>query len=38
MAYQSLNPYDGKIFKTYDELTDEQLETAVEAAHQCFDS
>ena len=38
MAYQSLNPYDGKILKTFEELTDEQLETAVHAAEQCFET
>lgn len=38
MAYQSLNPYDGRIFKTFEELTDKQLETAVHAAEQCFDA
>ena len=28
MAYQSVNPYDGKILKTFEELSDKQLETA----------
>ena len=28
MAYQSVNPYDGKILKTFEELSDEQLEAA----------
>ena len=37
MSYQSLNPYDGKILETFEELTDEQLETAVHAAAQCFE-
>ena len=36
MAYQSLNPYDGRILKTFEELTDQQLEAAVHAAEQCF--
>ena len=36
MAYQSLNPYDGKVLKTFEELTDKQLETAVHAAEQSF--
>jgi hypothetical protein len=27
MTYQSINPYDGKILKTFEELTDKQLET-----------
>jgi succinate-semialdehyde dehydrogenase / glutarate-semialdehyde dehydrogenase len=38
MAYQSLNPYDGRILKTFEELTDKQLETAVHAAEQCFET
>ena len=32
MAYQSVNPYDGKLLKTFDELTDTQLETALATA------
>ncbi|MEN6407202.1 MAG: NAD-dependent succinate-semialdehyde dehydrogenase [Thermoguttaceae bacterium] len=36
MAYQSINPYDGKILKTFDELTNKQLETAIETAATCF--
>jgi succinate-semialdehyde dehydrogenase/glutarate-semialdehyde dehydrogenase len=35
MAYQSLNPYDGKIYKTFKELTDDQLETAIQTAERC---
>jgi len=38
MAYQSVNPYDGKILKTFEELTDEQLECALETAATCFES
>ena len=38
MAYQSLNPYDGKILKTFEELTDQQLEAAVHVAAQCFET
>jgi succinate-semialdehyde dehydrogenase/glutarate-semialdehyde dehydrogenase len=38
MAYQSVNPYDGKILKTFEELTDKQLETALETAATCFES
>ena len=38
MAYQSLNPYDGKILKTFEELTDKQLESAVHTAVQCFET
>jgi succinate-semialdehyde dehydrogenase/glutarate-semialdehyde dehydrogenase len=35
-AYQSVNPYDGKILKTFEELTDTQLETAIKTAEKCF--
>jgi succinate-semialdehyde dehydrogenase / glutarate-semialdehyde dehydrogenase len=38
MAYQSVNPYDGKILKTFEELTDKQLEGALETAATCFES
>jgi succinate-semialdehyde dehydrogenase/glutarate-semialdehyde dehydrogenase len=38
MAYQSVNPYDGKILKTFEELTDNQLETALEKAAACFET
>ena len=37
-AYQSVNPYDGKTFKTFDELTDAQLETAIQTAAKCFET
>jgi succinate-semialdehyde dehydrogenase/glutarate-semialdehyde dehydrogenase len=36
MAYQSINPYDGKILKTFKELTDKQLEQAIRTAATCF--
>jgi succinate-semialdehyde dehydrogenase/glutarate-semialdehyde dehydrogenase len=38
MSYQSVNPYDGKILKTFEELTDKQLETALETAATCFET
>ena len=38
MAYQSINPFDGKVLKTFDELTDQQLETSLENAESCFKS
>jgi succinate-semialdehyde dehydrogenase/glutarate-semialdehyde dehydrogenase len=38
MAYQSVNPYDGKILKTFEELTDQQLDTALENAAACFEN
>ena len=36
MAYQSVNPYDGAILKTFEELTDAQLEEKLAAAEACF--
>jgi succinate-semialdehyde dehydrogenase/glutarate-semialdehyde dehydrogenase len=38
MAYRSVNPYDGKILKTFEELTDKQLEMALATAATCFES
>jgi succinate-semialdehyde dehydrogenase/glutarate-semialdehyde dehydrogenase len=38
MAYQSVNPYDGKTLKTFEELTDNQLEMALEKAAACFET
>ena len=38
MSYQSVNPYDGKIFKTFAEMTDQQLETALATAAACFET
>ena len=38
MTYQSVNPYDGKTLKTFDELTDQQLESALESAENCFET
>jgi succinate-semialdehyde dehydrogenase/glutarate-semialdehyde dehydrogenase len=38
MAYQSVNPYDGKILKTFEELTDKQLEKALATAATCFET
>ena len=38
MSYQSINPYDGNILKTFEELTDKQLETALETAATCFET
>jgi succinate-semialdehyde dehydrogenase/glutarate-semialdehyde dehydrogenase len=36
MAYQSVNPYDGKLLQTFEEFTAEQLETALATAETCF--
>lgn len=37
MAYQSTNPYTGEVVKTFDEIDDEQLETKLKAAQDCFE-
>jgi len=36
MSYRSINPSNGKILQTFEELTDKQLESAVETAESCF--
>lgn len=36
MAYSSVNPFDGKLLKTFDQLTDEQLEEKLVAAENCY--
>ena len=38
MAYQSTNPYDGKVVKSFDEITDAQLEDKLKTASNCFES
>lgn len=38
MTYQSVNPYDGKLARTFEEFTDQQLETTLQTATTCFDS
>ncbi len=38
MAYQSINPSDGKVLKTFEEFTDPQLETALTTAATCFET
>ncbi|MFJ2990763.1 NAD-dependent succinate-semialdehyde dehydrogenase [Collimonas sp. NPDC087041] len=37
MSYQSINPYDGKTLKTFEEISDKQLETAIATAAACFE-
>ena len=37
MAYQSVNPYDGRLLHTFAEQSDEQLEAALAAAAACFE-
>jgi succinate-semialdehyde dehydrogenase/glutarate-semialdehyde dehydrogenase len=36
MSYQSINPFDGKTLKTFDTLSDSQLETKLASAASCF--
>ena len=38
MTYQSVNPYDGKTLETFKELTDKQLDKALETAAACFET
>lgn len=38
MTYQSINPYDGKTLKKFEEFTEEQLETALQTAAKCFET
>lgn len=38
MAYQSVNPYDGKVVKTFEAMSDSGLEAAIVAAQTCFES
>jgi succinate-semialdehyde dehydrogenase / glutarate-semialdehyde dehydrogenase len=38
MAYQSLNPATGKLLKTFEELSDRELEEKLVAAAKCFET
>ena len=38
MTYQSVSPVDGKILETFEELTDKQLDKALETAATCFET
>ncbi len=37
-AYQSVNPYDGKVVKTFETLTDKQLEAKLALAARCYET
>jgi succinate-semialdehyde dehydrogenase/glutarate-semialdehyde dehydrogenase len=37
MAYRSTNPYTNKVEKSFDELSDAQLQVKLQAAQDCFD-
>jgi succinate-semialdehyde dehydrogenase/glutarate-semialdehyde dehydrogenase len=36
MAYESVNPFDGKSVKKFETLTDEQLESKIKTATACY--
>ena len=36
MAYISTNPFDGKVLKRFDEISDDQLEKHIATAHSCY--
>ena len=38
MAYESVNPFDGKSVKKFDELTDAQLEARIAKATSCYET
>jgi len=38
MAYQSINPYDGKLLHKFEVISDQQLEANLVAAQTCFDA
>ena len=38
MEYQSVNPYDGKLLKKFENLTDKELETRIATAEKCFET
>jgi succinate-semialdehyde dehydrogenase/glutarate-semialdehyde dehydrogenase len=38
MGYQSINPYDGKVLKSFPTIIDTQLETAVATAATCYET
>jgi succinate-semialdehyde dehydrogenase/glutarate-semialdehyde dehydrogenase len=37
MSYQSVNPYNGKLLKTFEHLSDKQLDSALATAAACFE-
>jgi len=38
MTYRSVNPFDGSVLETFDEIDDDQLERALQTADRCFGS
>src|SRR5664279_4890477 len=37
MSYQSVNPYNGKLLKTFESISDKQIEAALQGAAVCFE-
>jgi succinate-semialdehyde dehydrogenase/glutarate-semialdehyde dehydrogenase len=38
MAYQSTNPYNGKVLQTFEEISDARLEESLQCAADCFEN
>lgn len=38
MSYQSINPYNGELVKSFNEQTDQQFDTAITTAATCFET
>lgn len=38
MTYQSINPYNGEVLKSFDDISDRQLETALATASTGFET
>jgi len=38
MSYQSINPFNGELVKSFDDHTDQQLETSIATAQTCFET
>jgi len=38
MTYQSVNPFNGKLLKGFEEITDEQFETKIATAAKCYET
>lgn len=38
MSYRSINPYNGELVETFEEQTDQQLESAIATATACFEA
>ncbi len=38
MSYQSINPFNGELVKSFNEHTDQQLETSIATAETCFET